>query len=258
MNTLFGKLDDIAIERIREFAPVAENMNPDGYYLAFSGGKDSTVILDLVKRAGVKFTAHYHLTTCDPPELVWFIREKYPEVIIDKPQMTMWQLIRKRKMPPRRNARYCCEVLKERGGAGSIVITGVRWAESSRRSQRRMVEACYKDKSKRYLHCIIDWTENDVWTYIRLRNLAYCKLYDEGFGRIGCVLCPMTRNVAEQIARWPRLARAWEKAVKATFKPDGKDNPFENAEAYWQWWLDRDAPAYTEKETDQMLMFEDQ
>jgi phosphoadenosine phosphosulfate reductase len=256
MNTLFGKLDEIAIDRVREFAAISERMHPDGYYVAFSGGKDSTVILDIVKRANVKFTAHYHLTTCDPPELVHFIKRKHPDVLIEKPPMTMWELIRKRKMPPRRNARFCCEVLKERGGEGRIIITGVRWGESTRPAKRKMLEACYKDKSKRYLHCLIDWSEDDVWHYIRSRNLPYCNLYDEGFGRIGCVLCPMTRQVDGQVARWPKIARAWEKAVKATFNPQGKNNYFDSPEHYWRWWLDRDASI--NRDTDQILMFEDQ
>jgi phosphoadenosine phosphosulfate reductase len=63
MNTLFGKLEDLAIERLKTFEPVALSMHPDGYYLAYSGGKDSDVILHLTKKAGVKFTAHHHLTT---------------------------------------------------------------------------------------------------------------------------------------------------------------------------------------------------
>ena len=77
--TLEGERDKvaIAIERFRTFEPA------DGYFLAFSGGKDSVVILDLAKRAGVKFDAHYHMTTVDPPELVHFIR-KHPEVQVER------------------------------------------------------------------------------------------------------------------------------------------------------------------------------
>ena len=246
-------MDDLAIRRLQEFEAPALKMSGNGYWLAFSGGKDSIVILDLAKRAGVKFEAHYSLTTCDPPELVWFIRT-FPDVQIDKPPMTMWQLIRKKGMPPRRQARYCCEVLKERGGAGRLVITGVRWGESNRRSKRRMVESCFRDKSKRYIHPIIEWSTADVWGYIRERELRYCSLYDEGFKRLGCVLCPMTRDVQRQMNRWPKLCRAWERAVKATYREDEDRFRFHSSEEYWQWSLDRDAPKL--KDPDPVL-FED-
>jgi phosphoadenosine phosphosulfate reductase len=119
----------MAIERLQQFEP------PEGYYLAFNGGKDSQCIYHLAKEAGVKFDAHYNLTTVDPPELVYFIRENYPDVIVERPEKTMWELILERQMPPTRIARYCCEVLKEGGGAGRFVITGVRWAESVKRKK---------------------------------------------------------------------------------------------------------------------------
>lgn len=253
MQNLFGDIADQAIERLREFEDAAIEKDPDGYYVAYSGGKDSDVILDLVRRSGVKYTAHHHLTTCDPPELVRHVKRR-ADVAIKRPELTMWQLIRKKKMPPRRNARYCCEVLKEGGGKNRMVVTGVRWGESARRSKRRMIETCYRSKTKQFLNVIIDWSDDDVWGYIRERQIDYCRLYDEGFKRLGCVLCPMTRNVAEQIARWPKIARAWEKAVKSTFKPDGDGRfVFVDAEEYWQWWLDRDAPP--KKQTDETMMF---
>ena len=238
MSFLQGKLDDIAIERLRAFEPAG------GYWVAYSGGKDSDVILDLARRSGVKYTAHHNLTTCDPPEIVRHVKLQ-SDVEIHRPKETMWQLIRRKKMPPRRNARYCCEVLKESGGDGHLVVTGVRWGESARRSKRKMIESCYRKKTKRYLHVIIDWNTSEVWDYIRNRSIEYCSLYDEGFKRLGCVLCPMTRDVERQMQRWPAIARAWERAIKATWRPD-KTNirlRFETPEAYWQWWLDRDAKA---------------
>jgi phosphoadenosine phosphosulfate reductase len=95
-------LVDVAIERIRMFEP------PEGYWLAYSGGKDSDVILELAKMAGVRHEAHYNLTTVDPPELVRYIMDVHPKVIIDKPKESMWRLIVRKGSPPYRNSRYCC------------------------------------------------------------------------------------------------------------------------------------------------------
>ncbi|RKY05616.1 MAG: phosphoadenosine phosphosulfate reductase [Planctomycetota bacterium] len=258
METLFGNLEDIAIERLQEFEKVALSKHPDGYYLAYSGGKDSDVILDIAKRAGVKFTAHYHLTTCDPPELVYHVRT-HPEVEIHKPKETIWAMIRRKGMPPRRNARYCCDLLKEHNGGNRMIVTGVRWEESARRSKRRMTEACMKNKGSHYLHPIIDWNKEDVWGYIKSSNVPYCKLYDEGFKRLGCVLCPMAtkKQTLIELKRWPKIAKAWEKAVKATFNPSlDKRVKFKNEQKYWEWWLDRDRKSMKSNEN-QMMFFED-
>ena len=124
-----------AIERIRTFEP------QEGYYLAFSGGKDSQCIYELSKMAGVKFDAHYNHTSVDPPELIRFIKKQYPDVGIEFPmdrngrRITMWSLIEQSTMPPTATVRYCCQDLKETGGKGRLVMTGVRWEESSRRSR---------------------------------------------------------------------------------------------------------------------------
>ena len=75
----------------------------------------------------------------------------------------MWGLIVKAGMPPTRIARYCCRYLKERGGLGRTVITGIRLAESTRRSKRQRFETDSKNPSKRYIHLIFDWTTNEVW-----------------------------------------------------------------------------------------------
>lgn len=123
-----------AIERLRAFQP------KEGYYVAFSGGKDSQCVYHLCKMAGVKFDAHYNVTSVDPPELIRFIRKNYPDVEWEFPRdkdgkvVTMWNLIPQKQMPPTRMARYCCEWFKESSGKFRVTVTGVRWAESANRA----------------------------------------------------------------------------------------------------------------------------
>lgn len=139
---------DIAIGRLKIFEP------PEGYFVAFSGGKDSQCVYHLCKQAGVKFDAHYSVTTVDPPELVYFIRKNYPDVTFDVPhdengkQITMWRLIEQNLMPPTRFVRYCCAELKECSGKDRVTVTGVRWAESvNRRKKQGVVTIQKKPKS---------------------------------------------------------------------------------------------------------------
>ena len=126
---------DTAIERLKSFEPL------EGYYVAFSGGKDSQCVYHLCQMAGVKFDAHYNVTSVDPPELIYFIREHYPDVEFVLPQdengrrISMWSLIPKKCLPPTRLMRYCCEYLKESSGKERVTVTGVRWAESPRRKE---------------------------------------------------------------------------------------------------------------------------
>lgn len=249
--TLFGDIDkvQVAIERLRTFEP------PEGYYLAFSGGKDSITIYRLAEMAGVKFDAHFNLTSIDPPEVVRFIREYYPTVVRHVPPITMWRLILKHKCPPLRQRRYCCEELKERGGDGRFILTGIRWAESVRRkATRKMVEICYKDRTKRYLHPIIDWSNDDVWTFIRKQQLPYCSLYDEGFDRIGCILCPMQAkgNVRRDIERWPQYVakyiRSFDELI-ALRQSEGKRIFQKTGQEVFEWWIRRrDAPVSDKQE----------
>ena len=139
---------ELAIQRLKAFEP------PEGYYVAFSGGKDSQCIYHLCQMAGVKFDAHYNVTSVDPPELVQFIRRNYPDVEFTVPhdkdgkRISMWSLIPERLMPPTRIVRYCCQQLKETQGEGRVTVTGVRWAESANRKVNQGIVTIPK-KNKR-------------------------------------------------------------------------------------------------------------
>lgn len=111
---------DKAIMRLQAYEP------SEGYYLCFSGGKDSVVIKALADMANVKYDAHYSATGLEPPELIYFIKGKHPDVEWDIPRdnngrrITMWSLIPERLMPPTMVVRYCCQELKERGGMADL------------------------------------------------------------------------------------------------------------------------------------------
>ena len=151
-------------------------------------------------------------------------------------------------------------MLKEGGGSGRVIILGVRKAESQKRSGRKLVEACFKDGSKRYVNPIIDWSESDVWDFINQENIPYCSLYDEGFKRLGCVGCPLGTKYGQrkEFDRWPKIEKAWKHAVKDAFengKADGKDyfEKWEYWEQFWDWWITAGAH---EGDPDQTIMFE--
>jgi hypothetical protein len=154
-------LTEQAIARLRKHEPPE-----DGYYLAFSGGKDSIVIYDLAVRSGVKFDAHFQQTTVDPPEVLRFIREHYPDVAWTKPKRSMFQMIVDHGTPPTRIIRYCCSELKELHGSGRVVVLGVRWAESARRRNRPVYGESTRRAGTYFLSPIVDWTTADVWDYI--------------------------------------------------------------------------------------------
>lgn len=269
----------VAIERLKAFEP------PEGYYLAFSGGKDSVVIKALADMAGVKYDAHFRHTSVEHPETIRFTREYHPDVAIEYPRyddgtrITMWNLIPKNLFPPTRIVRYCCEALKETGGIGRMTITGVRWDESVNRKanqgeitvmspkkrtkeemlnsgnfsptrrgglvlnndnadSRRMIERCYK-MTKTVLNPIIDWTDAEVWEFIKAYDIPYCKLYDEGFKRIGCIGCPMGNN-GKELERFPEFKKLYLKAFDRMIKSreaNGKEKTWATAEEVYDWWI---------------------
>jgi phosphoadenosine phosphosulfate reductase len=207
---------EIAIDFIREHEP------PEGYFVGFSGGKDSQVLYELVKMSGVKYTAYYTLMP-DPPELIKFIREHYPEVKIIKAENNIYRQV-ETWFPPHRRARWCCDYIKEKPSV-KIPLThrllGIRAEESPGRAKQGMINQ--RTKKRINYHPIFNWLEWEIWDFIEYHKMPYCSLYDEGFGRLGCVICPL-RSAKERSRyreRFPAQHTLFEKACRKWWDKKG-------------------------------------
>lgn len=176
---LFGAKRD----KVKRAVKIAKTFEPpDGYILAYSGGKDSQAAKRILDIAGVRYYTHYNVTTVDPPELVRFIISQFEAVIYNMPdgshkyfttgigkkpltpaepedmagksiinfeipELTMREMIIKKKMPPTRLQRYCCEALKESSNEGRITVTGVRKSESLNRKKNQGAVTIFDGKT---------------------------------------------------------------------------------------------------------------
>lgn len=237
--------EHIAIQRLQEASQMSLAYYEKPLVITDSGGKDSSVCKELAVRAGIPFEILHSHTTADAPETVRFVRQEakrfedtgvkyeisYP--VYKGRRTSMWDLIPKKLMPPTRIARYCCAILKETGGAGRFICTGVRWQESSKRAgrgiyekpntkedkriilnndnddKRMLFENC-RIKAKRIVNPIVDWKEDDVWAFLDDAKKPVNPLYAEGFCRVGCVGCPMAGKHREtEFARWPKFRQLY-------------------------------------------------
>lgn len=236
MKTLQEKIAD-SIALIRKAERLALAMQPDkGFHVGFSGGKDSQVVLELVKMAGVKYRAVYNVTTNDPADNVRFIKHHYPDVEFSIPEKSYFQLIAQKGVPTMFN-RWCCALFKETAGVGYVVLTGVRKEESRKRAAYEEVakwsrtkdkkesvdldkmEAnefrCVAGKDKFMVYPILEWTEKDVWDFIALRGLPVNPCY-KTHKRVGCVFCPFARSkeIRAYCETHPQLKAAFIHAIE--------------------------------------------
>jgi phosphoadenosine phosphosulfate reductase len=222
-----------SIAIMREFVP------PEGYYLACSFGKDSVALLRVAQLAGVKYDAHYSMTTIDPPELTRFGQREFPEVAWEKPKRNFFNGVRANGLPTR-TCRWCCKELKEVGGVGRRVLIGIRAEESAARARRGVYAPCNRSR-KWFVSPILHWSEADVWAFHEREGLPHCSLYDEGWSRIGCVCCPFESQVERSMERWAGMWRAVRRALDDYYaRSEASQARWPDAEAMWQWWIHRE------------------
>lgn len=211
-----------AIRLLQSVAPI------DGspVEVAYSGGKDSDVILELTKMAGINYRAIYKNTTIDPPGTIKHCEEKGVEII--KPKKTFFQLVSEKGYPSR-FVRFCCSELKEYPILNKQVI-GVRKEESSSRAVRyneptqcRVYGKCSNDGCGRCVEVIyplLDWTNENVSEFIAERGIKCHPLYYDDQGnfrverRLGCMCCPLIykkKRIAE-FQKYPGMVKAYIRA----------------------------------------------
>lgn len=189
--------------------------------LSYSGGKDSDVILELAKMAGIPFEAIYKNTTIDPPGTIAHCKAVGATII--HPKLSFLQLIEKKGLPSRYK-RFCCEVLKEYK-IHDRAIQGIRKEESIKRAARyKEPEICRvypnKEKVRVYLP-ILEWTQEDVARFIDERKIKCAPTYYDEQGtfhperRLGCIGCPLRsdRGVTE-LRLYPKMVVALIKAYQ--------------------------------------------
>lgn len=244
-------LEKTAIERLKAASDMSLRLYKQPLVITYSGGKDSDVLLHLAEASGIQFEVLHSLTTADAPQTVYHVRDTFhrlenkgikctvdKHVQTDGSRITMWNLIPRTLIPPTRLARYCCSKLKEGGGKGRFIATGVRWDESAARKKnrgalevitskkdnslilsndnsegRRLFESCQL-KGKRVVNPIVDWKTDDVLDYIESEHITMNPLYGCGFSRVGCIGCPMAGKAGREaeFAMFPKFKAAYIRA----------------------------------------------
>lgn len=190
--------------------------------LAYSGGKDSDVILQLAKEAGINYRAIYKNTTIDPPGTIAHVKAMGVE--IRQPKKTFFEIVAERGMP-NRFMRFCCSELKEYKILDTCIM-GVRKAESTKRAKLYKEPTECRIYSKKdhveAVYPILDWSNDDVREFIIDRKLQLAPVYYDADGslhterRLGCIGCPLVNRTTrlEQLKRYPNIVKALAKAKK--------------------------------------------
>lgn len=211
-----GRFFDMDLQRKIDFAiKLLQSIPQDGpIELSYSGGKDSDVILELSKMAGIPFKAIYKNTTIDPPGTIAHCREMGVTVL--KPKMTFFEIVERNSMPSRWS-RFCCKYLKEYK-VYDRAIQGIRRAESVALSKRyKEPEYCRvfsKGEKVRIYLPILEWTDDDVAQFIQERGIKCAPVYYDENGkfhverRLGCIGCPLASdNGKKDFLQYPKLLK---------------------------------------------------
>lgn len=278
-----------SIAQMRLAAGMSKRYYDAPLLVCYSGGKDSDVLVELALMSGIDFEVQHSRTTVDAPETIYHVRDVFGRLeshgvhcFFHNPtyqgyRISMWSLIPLKQMPPTRLVRYCCKTLKETGGKGRAIATGVRRCESAARRNRAFANnfsqarpaaldfedaaSLFEDASKVIEHddnfirsCrmrgktsfqpIVEWLDDDVWQFVDEQGIEINPLYADGFKRVGCIGCPLASpsERAREFERWPKYRDAYMRAFDKMLihrKACGLDTQWETAQEVFDWWMSR-------------------
>lgn len=207
--------------------------------ISFSGGKDSTATLELARRAGFE-EAFFIDTGMEFPETLEFVKSLGIRKVLRG--RNFWREA-ERRGPPRKDDRWCCEVLKLapvkewlEGKGECITIQGNRWYESFARAGLPATARNPFHPSQLNISPIRNWRALEVFLYIWWRNLPFNPLYEKGLERVGCWMCPAMLESEFCYVRTvhPDLYRAWMEFLGGWGQKKGIDREAIAAGA-WRW-----------------------
>jgi phosphoadenosine phosphosulfate reductase len=223
----------------------------DLFHIAFSGGKDSLVLLDLVKKAlpkgsfvvvfgdtGMEFPDTYDIIEkvqqeCEREEIPFYVAKSH----LDPKES--WKLFG----PPSRVLRWCCsvhksapQILKMRQITGKksyvgLDFVGIRAAESANRSKYNYENYGRKQKGQYSHNSILEWTSAEVWLHIYANDIEINEAYKKGNSRVGCLLCPMSGDLTNFFRKKSYTAEIDEyiDSIKETYEHSSRNDNIANS-----------------------------
>lgn len=233
------------VDKVSEAVTFIREHEPEGgYVLGFSGGKDSIVTYHLAKIAGVSFKPYLSLVPGnDNPDVLSFVRENYPDVTFTcRRGKGFAQQVVIKGLPSFRQ-RWCCEKFKEASfySRGKYLLLGLRAEESRARAGRPRIDPAPHGTT--FLKPVFYWTEADIWEFIDTLDLKYPSLYDTGYTRVGCIICPyslsgtkpairkMIDSMNQYRANWIAVKRAAQKFFVY------RHRKYDSFDEYWRHFL---------------------
>lgn len=219
--------------------------NDEPIEIAYSGGKDSDVILELARMSKINFKAIYKCTTIDPPGTIKHCKDNGVQIV--RPKQNFFKLVEDNGMP-NRFMRFCCRILKEYPILYNSVI-GVRKCESRARNARYnepVVCRIYNKKESgrtQQILPILDWSDEEELEFIKERGIKLHPLYYRNDGtiditqRLGCMCCPLqsSKKRLEDFRKHPRMLRQYIRSAAKYFKNHPNSSVHKWANSVYEW-----------------------